>query len=251
MSGHSKWSTIKRQKGANDAKRGALFTKVAREISVAARQGGGDPDANYRLRLAIEKARSVNMPADNIKRTIDKATGGGDAEQFEEIVYEGYGPGGVAVLVEAATDNRNRTAAEVRSIFTKTGGQLAGSGAVAWQFEPRGLIAVARDGRSTPTRSPWRRSTRAPRTSTPTPTRRSRSTPTPGELESVRKALEGAGVPVDSAESTMIAKQTVELDSRKARQALRLVELLEDLDDVQRVTANFDIPEDVFAEVAG
>ena len=176
MSGHSKWSTIKRQKGANDAKRGALFTKVAREISVAARQGGGDPDANYRLRLAIEKARSVNMPADNIKRTIEKATGGGDAEQFEEIVYEGYGPGGVAVLVEAATDNRNRTAAEVRSIFTKTGGQLAGSGAVAWQFEPRGLIASGATA-STPTRSPSRRSTRAPRTSTPTTTRRSRSTP--------------------------------------------------------------------------
>ncbi len=155
MSGHSKWSTIKRQKGVTDAKRSAVFTKVAREISVAARQGGGDPDANYRLRLAIEKARSVNMPADNIKRTIDKATGGGDAEQFEEIVYEGYGPGGVAVLVEAATDNRNRTAAEVRSIFTKTGGQLAGSGAVAWQFEPRGLITIhARRQRSTPTRSP-------------------------------------------------------------------------------------------------
>ncbi len=146
MSGHSKWSTIKRAKGITDAKRGALFTKVAREISVAARQGGGDPDANYRLRLAIEKARSVNMPADNIKRTIDKATGGGDAEQFEEIVYEGYGPGGVAVLVEAQTDNRNRTAAEVRSMFAKSGGQLAGSGAVAWQFEPRGLISVPRAG---------------------------------------------------------------------------------------------------------
>ena len=177
MSGHSKWSTIKRQKGATDAKRGAVFTKVAREISVAARQGGGDPDANYRLRLAIEKARSVNMPADNIKRTIDKATGGGDAEQFEEIVYEGYGPGGVAVLVEAATDNRNRTAAEVRSIFTKTGGQLAGSGAVAWQFEPRGLITVQRTAALTPTRSPSPRSMPAPRTSTPTPTSRSRSTP--------------------------------------------------------------------------
>jgi YebC/PmpR family DNA-binding regulatory protein len=146
MSGHSKWSTIKRQKGANDAKRGALFTKVAREIAVAARLGGGDPDGNYRLRLAIEKARSVNMPADNIKRTIEKATGGGEAEQYEEIVYEGYGPGGVALLVEAQTDNRNRTAAEVRSMFTKSGGQLAGSGAVAWQFEPRGLITVARNG---------------------------------------------------------------------------------------------------------
>ncbi len=128
MSGHSKWSTIKRQKGVNDSKRSAMFTKVAREIAVAARAGGGDPDANYRLRLAIDKARSINMPADNIKRSIEKATGGGEAEQFEEIVYEGYGPGGVAVLVEAATDNRNRTAAEVRSIFAKTGGQLAGSG---------------------------------------------------------------------------------------------------------------------------
>src|SRR5262245_53299978 len=142
MSGHSKWSTIKRQKGANDAKRGAVFTKVAREIGIAARAGGGDPDANYRLRLAMDKARSVNMPADNIKRAIEKATGGGEAEQFEEIVYEGYGPGGVAILVEAATDNRNRTAAEVRAIFTKAGGQLAGSGAVAWQFEPRGLITI-------------------------------------------------------------------------------------------------------------
>ena len=159
MSGHSKWSTIKRQKGANDAKRGAIFTKVAREIAVAARQGGGDPDANYRLRLAIEKARSVNMPADNIKRAIEKATGGGEAEQYEEIVYEGYGPGGVAILVEAATDNRNRTAAEVRSIFSKAGGQLAGSGAVAWQFEPRGLITVAsrRRGRGRPGRHRRRR----------------------------------------------------------------------------------------------
>ena len=251
MSGHSKWSTIKRQKGITDAKRGALFTKVAREISVAARQGGGDPDANYRLRLAIEKARSVNMPADNIKRTIDKATGGGEAEQFEEIVYEGYGPGGVAVLVEAQTDNRNRTAAEVRSMFTKSGGQLAGS--------RRGRLAVraARPDRRAARRRRRRRGRagrhrrRAPRTSTPTTTRPSRSTPSPGDLEAVRQALEGAGVAVESAESTMVAKQTVELDSSKARQALRLVELLEDLDDVQRVTANFDIPEDVFAEVAG
>ncbi|MFL5749988.1 MAG: YebC/PmpR family DNA-binding transcriptional regulator [Chloroflexota bacterium] len=250
MSGHSKWSTIKRQKGANDAKRGALFTKVAREISVAARQGGGDPDANYRLRLAIEKARSVNMPADNIKRTIDKATGGGEGEQFEEIVYEGYGPGGVAVLVEAATDNRNRTAAEVRSIFTKTGGQLAGSGAVAWQFEPRGLIAVQRDGIDADEVALTAIDAGAEDVDTDDAETIEIYT-SPGDLESVRKALEGAGVAVDTAESTMIAKQTVELDSSKARQALRLVELLEDLDDVQRVTANFDIPEDVFAEVAG
>ena len=250
MSGHSKWSTIKRQKGVTDAKRGALFTKVAREISVAARQGGGDPDANYRLRLAIEKARSVNMPSDNIKRTIDKATGGGEAEQFEEIVYEGYGPGGVAVLVEAATDNRNRTAAEVRSIFTKTGGQLAGSGAVAWQFEPRGLIAVARGALDPDEVALTAIDAGADDVDTEDPETIEIYT-TPGDLERVRLALDGAGVPVESAENAMIAKQTVELDSARARQALRLVELLEDLDDVQRVTANFDIPEDVFAEVAG
>jgi len=250
MSGHSKWSTIKRQKGANDAKRGALFTKVSREISVAARQGGGDPDANYRLRLAIEKARAVNMPADNIKRTIEKATGGGDADQFEEIVYEGYGPGGVAVLVEAATDNRNRTAADVRSIFAKSGGQLAGSGAVAWQFEPRGLIAIAPDGQDPDEVALAAIDAGAEDVDTDDVEAIEIYT-SPGDLERVRSSLEGAGVPVESAESAMIAKQTVELDAAKARQALRLVEQLEDLDDVSRVTANFDIPEELFAEVAG
>jgi YebC/PmpR family DNA-binding regulatory protein len=251
MSGHSKWSTIKRQKGATDAKRGALFTKVAREISVAARQGGGDPDANYRLRLAIEKARSVNMPSDNIKRTIDKATGGGEAEQYEEIVYEGYGPGGVAVLVEAQTDNRNRTAAEVRSMFTKSGGQLAGSGAVAWQFEPRGLITVPRSGALDADEVALAAIDAGAEDVDTDGDETIEIYTAPGELEAVRKALEGAGIPVESAEATMVAKQTVELDSNKARQALRLVELLEDLDDVSRVTANFDIPEDVYAEVAG
>jgi YebC/PmpR family DNA-binding regulatory protein len=250
MSGHSKWSTIKRAKGITDAKRGALFTKVAREISVAARQGGGDPDANYRLRLAIEKARSVNMPADNIKRTIDKATGGGDAEQYEEIVYEGYGPGGVAVLVEAQTDNRNRTAAEIRSMFSKSGGQLAGSGAVAWQFEPRGLITVPRAGQDPDEVALAAIDAGADDVDTDQSDSIEIYTP-PAGLEAVRRALEGAGVPVESAEATMIAKQTVELDAGKARQALRLVELLEDLDDVSRVTANFDIPEELFAEVAG
>src|SRR5512146_2129585 len=249
MSGHSKWSTIKRQKGVTDAKRGALFTKVAREISVAARQGGGDPDANYRLRLAIEKARSVNMPADNIKRTIDKATGGGDAEQFEEIVYEGYGPGGVAVLVETQTDNRNRTAAEVRSIFAKAGGQLAGSGAVAWQFEPRGLISVTANGRD-PDEVALTAIDAGAEDVEETGDRIEVYT-TPGDLERVRKSLDAAGLPVESAESAMVAKNTVEVDGQRARQNLRLVESLEELDDVQRVTANFDIPEDVFAEVAG
>jgi YebC/PmpR family DNA-binding regulatory protein len=249
MSGHSKWSTIKRQKGANDSKRSAMFTKVAREIAVAARAGGGDPDANYRLRLAMDKARSINMPADNIKRAIEKATGGGDAEQYEEIIYEGYGPGGVAILVEAATDNRNRTAAEVRSIFAKAGGQLAGSGAVAWQFEPRGLITVPREGADADEVALAAIDAGAVDVD-------SESDPIeiytePHDLEAVRKALDASGVNVEDAESAMIAKQTVTLDADHVRKAMRLVELLEDVDDVQRVTANVDIPEELLAEVAG
>jgi len=249
MSGHSKWSTIKRQKGANDAKRGAMFTKVAREVAVAARTGGGDPDANYRLRLAIEKARSINMPADNIKRAIEKATGGGDADQYEEIIYEGYGPGGVAILVEAATDNRNRTAAEVRSIFAKAGGQLAGSGAVAWQFEPRGLVTVAVDG--TDADEVALAAIDAGAVDVDVESDPIEIYTEPGDLERVRQALESSGVNVEAAESAMLAKQTVSLDADHVRKALRLVELLEDLDDVQRVTANVDIPEELMAEVAG
>jgi YebC/PmpR family DNA-binding regulatory protein len=252
MSGHSKWSTIKRQKGANDAKRGALFTKVTREIMIAARQGGGDPDANYRLRLAVDKARRppINMPADNIKRAIERATGAGDAEVFEEIIYEGYGPGGVAILVEAQTDNRNRTAADVRSLFTKSGGQLAGSGAVAWQFEPRGLITIPKSGQDADEVALTAIDAGADDVDTSTDEVVEVYT-TPAGLEQVRKALEGAGVPVETAENTMVAKSTVEVDEQRARQNLRLVESLEDLDDVQRVTANFDIPEELFAEVAG
>ncbi len=249
MSGHSKWSTIKRQKGVNDSKRSAMFTKVAREIAVAARAGGGDPDANYRLRLAIEKARAINMPADNIKRSIEKATGGGDEVQYEEIVYEGYGPGGVAVLVEAATDNRNRTAAEVRSIFTKTGGQLAGSGAVAWQFEPRGLITVPRDGSDADEVA--LAAIDAGAADVDTEADPIEIYTEPGDLEAVRKALDAAGVAVESAEQAMLPRQTVSLDAGHVRKALRLVELLEELDDVQRVTANVDIPEELLAELAG
>ena len=249
MSGHSKWSTIKRQKGVNDSKRSAMFTKVAREVAVAARAGGGDPDANYRLRLAVEKARAINMPAENIKRAIEKATGGGDDVQYEEIIYEGYGPGGVAVLVEAATDNRNRTAAEVRSIFVKAGGQLAGSGAVAWQFEPRGLITVTRDD-ADPDEVALA-AIDAGASDVDTDSDPIEIYTEPGDLEAVRKALDAAGVRVEGAESAMLAKQTVSLDEGHVRKAMRLVELLEDLDDVQRVTANVDIPEELLAEVAG
>jgi YebC/PmpR family DNA-binding regulatory protein len=249
MSGHSKWSTIKRQKGANDAKRGALFTKVAREIQVAARMGGGDPDANYRLRLAVEKARSINMPADNIKRAIDRGVGGGDADQLEEIVYEGYGPGGVAILVEAATDNRNRTAADVRSLFAKAGGQLAGGGSVAWQFEPRGYIGIPSAAADPDEIALLAIDAGATDVDMDADDRIDVYTE-PGDLEAIRKALEAAGVAIESAETTMVARQTVAVDGAKARSNLHLIEGLEDLDDVQRVTANFEIPEDVFAEVA-
>ncbi len=249
MSGHSKWSTIKRQKGANDAKRGAMFTKVAREIMVAARASGADPDSNYRLRLAMDKARAINMPADNIKRAIERATGGGDAEQFEEIVYEGYGPGGVAVLVEAATDNRNRTAAEVRSIFAKTGGQLAGSGAVAWQFEARGLITVAREG-ADPDEVALA-AIDAGASDVDTDADPIEIYTEPADLEAVRKALDAAGIAVEDAENAMVAKQTTAVDADHVRRIVRLIDLLEDLDDVQRVTSNAEIPEELMEELAG
>jgi YebC/PmpR family DNA-binding regulatory protein len=249
MSGHSKWSQIKRQKGANDAKRGAVFTKMGREIAVAARAGGGDPDGNFRLRLAIEKARAANMPADTIKRAIERATGGGEAEQYEEIVYEGYGPGGVGVLVEVTTDNRNRTAAEVRSVFSKAGGQLAGSGAVAWQFEQRGVISVPRSG-SDPDEVALL-AIDAGASDVETTTDPLEIYTEPADLEAVRGALERAGVALESGDVAMIAKQTIAVDAAKARQNLRLVEHLEDLDDVQRVTSNLELTDEILAEVAG
>ena len=248
MSGHSKWSQIKRQKGANDAKRGAVFTKVGREISIAARMGGGDPDANYRLRLAVEKARSVNMPADNIKRAIERATAGSAADQYEEIVYEGYGPGGVAILVEAATDNKNRTVADVRSLFVKSGGSLAGAGAVAWQFEPRGVVAVVRDGRNPDDIA--LEAIDAGADDVDTESDPIEVVTSPHALEQMRLALEGTGIKVDSAEVTMHAKTPIEVDRHVAEQNLRLIEALEDLEDVQRVTANFDLPAELLAEAA-
>jgi YebC/PmpR family DNA-binding regulatory protein len=248
MSGHSKWSQIKRQKGANDVKRGAVFTKMGREIALAARAGGGDPDGNFRLRLAIERARAVNMPLDTIKRAIEKATGGGEGSQFEEIMYEGYGPGGVAIIVETATDNKNRTAADVRSIFTKAGGQLAGSGSVAWQFEHRGSITLA------PAKNQEELELIAIDAGADDVDATGEQVEVftkPHDLEAVRRSLEAAGVKIESAELTMVAQNLVALDAGKARQALRLIDLLEDHDDVQRVTANFEIPEELMAEVGG
>jgi YebC/PmpR family DNA-binding regulatory protein len=248
MSGHSKWSQIKRQKGANDARRGATFTRITREIAIAAREGGGDPDANYRLRLAMEKARSVNMPADNIKRAIERASGSGAADQYEEIIYEGYGPGGVAILVEAATDNRNRTAAEVRSIFAKSGGQLAGAGSVAWQFQPRGVVLATGNGLDSDDIA--LAAIDAGAEDVDVEGDPLEIVTEPGSLEAVRKALEEAGVSVESAEISMQPTNAVEVEATVVRQNMRLIETLEELEDVQRVTANFDLPEEILAEAA-
>lgn len=241
MSGHSKWSTIKRQKGANDAKRGALFTKLTREIITAARLGGGDPDANYRLRMAMDKARANSMPADNIKRAIEKGTGGGsEAEQYEEITYEGIGPANVAVIVAAMTDNRNRTASEIRSVFTKHGGALS---SVSWQFEQRGLVTVGLDGRDPDEVTLAAIDAGAVDVGAPEAGSIVVTTE-PARLEAVRRTLADAGYEVSSAELSLEPTTTVEIDDEKAARAvLQFVERLEDLEDVQNVYANFDIPD--------
>jgi YebC/PmpR family DNA-binding regulatory protein len=247
MSGHSKWSTIKRQKGANDAKRGALFTKLAREIITAARQGGPDTDANYRLRMAVDKARSNSMPADNIKRAIERATGGGaDAEQYEEITYEGLGPANVAVIVAAMTDNRNRTASEIRSAFNKAGGSLS---SVAWQFEQKGVIGIPLNGRDPDEITLAAIDAGAADVGAPDAGSIIITTE-PANLESVRSALAAAGYDAESAELSMEPTTTIPVtDEKSAKAVLQFMERLEDLDDVQNVYANFDIPADLMEQL--
>ena len=247
MSGHSKWSTIKRQKGANDAKRGALFTKLAREIITAARQGGGDAETNYRLRMAIETAKSNSMPADNIKRAIERATGAGaDAEQYEEITYEGIGPANVAVIVAAMTDNRNRTASEIRSVFNKVGGSLS---TVAWQFEQKGVISLPLDGRDPDELTLAAIDAGAADVGAPDAGSLIVTTE-PTDLEMVRSALSAAGYEAESAELSMEPTTTVEIsDEKTAKAVLGFMERLEDLDDVQNVYANFDIPAELMEQL--
>jgi len=252
MSGHSKWSQIKRQKGANDAKRGALFTKLAREIITAARQGGGDTDANYRLRMAVDKAKANSMPAENIKRAIERASGSGaDAEQYEEVSYEGIGPANVAVIVAAMTDNRNRTASEIRSVFSKIGGSLA---PVAWQFAQKGILSVPLRDRD-PDEVTLAAIDAGASDVSPPDGGAIVVTTEPADLETVRRALADAGYEADSAELSMEPTTRVEIaDERTARQVLLFTERLEDLEDVQSVYANFDIPGELMerleAEVA-
>ena len=251
MSGHSKWSSIKHKKGAADAKRGKLFSKLSRAIIVAAKEGGGDPANNLALQNAIEKAKSYSMPKDNIDRAIAKGSGAdADADAFETIVYEGYGPEGVAVIVEALTDNRNRTAADVRHLFAKNGGNLGATGAVAWQFDRRGVVVVPADGVDDEELLLVAADGGADDLERDGDI--FQVTSAPESLSSVRGAIEAAGFAVDSAELMLVPKTTVAVeDEAKARQVMRLIDELEDNDDVQEVFANFDIPEQVLEAVAG
>jgi YebC/PmpR family DNA-binding regulatory protein len=248
MSGHSKWSTIKRKKGAADAKRGKIFTKLIREIATAAKMGGGDPDANPRLRLAIDKARSANMPKDNIQRAIQKGIGGGEEAAFQEVIYEGYGPGGTAVLLEALTDNKKRTVSEVRHVFSKNGGNLGSTGCVAYIFEKRGLISIEAEG--TDGDALIEAALDAGALDLVESDDFLEVVTTPSECESVKVALVDAGFEVASAAIRMEPSTSVTLEGKDAESMLRLADALDDLDDIQAVYANFDISDETMANFA-
>jgi YebC/PmpR family DNA-binding regulatory protein len=251
LSGHSKWSSIKHKKGAADAKRGKLFSKLARAIIVAAKEGGPDPGNNLALQNAIEKARSYSMPKDNIERAIAKGAGeGADGAAFETVVYEGYGPEGVAVIVEALTDNRNRTASDVRHAFTKHGGSLGTTGAVAWQFERRGVVVVPTAG--VDEEELVLAAADAGAEDVEADGDVFHVTSAPESLTAVREAIESAGFAIESAGLSLVPKTTVAVeDESAAKSVMRLIDALEDNDDVQDVYANFDIPEQVLEAVAG
>ena len=251
MSGHSKWSSIKHKKGAADAKRGQLFSKLSKAIIVAAKNGGGDPANNLALQNAIEKAKSYSMPRDNIDRAIAKGSGAdADADAFETITYEGYGPEGVAVIVEALTDNKNRTAADVRHLFAKHGGNLGTDGSVSWQFERRGVVVVPAEG--VDEEELFMAAADGGADDIEQDGEVFQITSAPEQFGAVRGAVEAAGFTVESSELMLVPKTTVAVDDEaKARQVMRLVDALEENDDVQDVYANFDIPEQVLEAVAG
>ncbi len=249
MSGHSKWSTIKRKKGATDAKRGKAFTKLIKEITVAARMGGGDPNINPRLRTAIAAAKTDNMPKDNIERAIKKGTGALEGVLYEEVYYEGYGPGGAAVLVESLTDNKNRTVADVRHVFSKSGGGLGEAGCVAWMFEKKGLFVFQKEDVDEETLmeailDAGGEDIRDEETTFEVTT-------APEDFEAVKKALDDRDLKYELAEVTMVPKTMVRLEDKDAEQMLRLMESLEDSDDVQKVYANFDISEETLDKIGG
>ena len=249
MSGHSKWATIKRKKGKADQERGKIFSRLIKEITIAARAGGGSPEANARLRTAIDTAKASNMPAANIERAIQRGTGEAEGVHYEEITYEGYGVHGVAILVDAATDNRNRTAGEIRNVFTKNGGNMGEAGCVGWMFEPRGVILVERGQVGEEQILDWALEAGADDVNTDSAEIFEITTTVPA-FDSVKKALVARGLTVASAELTKVPTTTVELDERSAASVLKLFEALESHDDVQKVYANFQVPDEVLARLA-
>jgi YebC/PmpR family DNA-binding regulatory protein len=246
MSGHSKWASIKHQKGVADARRGQLFTKLTREIIVAVRNGGSNPEANFRLRLAIQKARDSNMPMDNIERSIKKGSGELGGASLTEIILEGYGPNGIAILVEAFTDNRNRTIQDVRSTFSKHGGSLGESGCVAWIFDAKGLITVKTDSLDADDLA--LNAIDAGADDVKVESGYVEIYTKPEEMEMVRSALEAKNIAVDSAELTKVPKNVVQLDDKAAMQTLKLLDKLEELDEVQNVSSNADFPDAVLEQ---
>ena len=248
MSGHSHWAQIKRQKGAQDAKRGAVFTKAAREIQTAVRHGGSNPDANFSLRLAIDRARAVNMPKDSIERAIERAAGAGAAENFDEVLYEGCGPHGVAILIETLTDNRNRTVSELRHTLSKRGGSLAEGGSVAWQFEQKGVITVD-PGKADPDELGLMAIDLGADDVLPVEDGLEILTP-PENLQAVREGLIKNKITVKSAELSRIPKMNVPLDETNTLQVMALIEALEDLDDVQTVYSNLEFTDELLAEAS-
>ncbi|QIA26825.1 YebC/PmpR family DNA-binding transcriptional regulator [Thermaerobacter sp. PB12/4term] len=247
MAGHSKWANRKHRKARQDAKKGKIFSKLAREIITAVRQGGGDPEANPRLRLALERARQFSMPAENIERAIKRGLGESDAESYEELIYEGYGPGGVALMLEILTDNRNRSAGEIRHIFAKHGGNLGESGCVAWMFDRKGVITVPAQGAPAEDDllllavEAGAEDLKAEDGSFMIYT-------DPDDLHRVREALEKAGVPVEDAGLRMVPKTEVKVEGKEAEQLLRLLDALEDHDDVQEIYGNFELPDELLVE---
>lgn len=248
MSGHSKWAGIKHKKAVVDAKRGQAFTRASREITIAAKEGGGDVDGNFRLRLAVQKAREVNMPTDRIQAAIDRGTGAGKGESLEELRYEGYGPAGVAIMVDCMTDNRKRTAAAIRHVFSKHGGSLGESNSVAWMFERKGVI-TAQAGDKDPD-DIGLTAIEAGADDIQVDGDTVEITTDPPSFEAVRKAVAATGGTIENAEVTMQPKQTVPVGEDKAASVLRLLEALEEEDDVQQVYANFDIAEDVLERIS-
>ncbi len=250
MSGHSKWSQIKHKKAHTDAKRGKVFTKIVKEISIAARLGGGDPDGNPRLRAVIEKAKEVNMPHDNVKKAIMKGTGELPGVNYEEFVYEGYGPAGVAIMIEVLTDNKNRTLPEIRHILSKHGGSLGETGCVSWMFDKRGYILVNKSKASEDALMSVALEAGAEDMKNDPAEENYEIITAPEDVSRVKEAVEKAKIPVGSAEVTMLPKSYVVLDEKAADQTIRLMDALEENEDVQNVYSNFDIPDEVAEKAA-